>query len=416
MPKEWRRSGSIDGSMDGQVVAQCDDSTPPNGRPECRASADSARSHPLELARDRRKVGRSGAAGRGPDGEEAVVADLLEGAQVFFPVEGPGREAGATRVGCDDTRGRRGVVGVSVGDPLAQRADGQNGVVAGLEEAGRVDAGREGRYGQRGQEARMLSPGSVPVSIARRTPRYSARRPRSRTADLKISRRGASSSGGTGPTRARTTVVPRSKAIANADLGALQALVELVGRVERPCAWAARSRPATARRSEGCAGARVDPVSPRRCGARSPIASTTTPRAPSRAAWWIWSRTGAVGVESEAQGVADHPGLPATRRSFRDRVGDCRMPGWTDGNRPSHKYPVSATVPEFRDSGAALEDRRHALALADADRRQAELRALVEHPVEQRRGEPCPGGAQRVADRDRAAAGVDPLLVDARAA
>ena len=86
----------------------------------------------------------------------------------------------------------------------------------------------------------------------------------------------------------------------------------------------------------------------------------------------------AVGVEPEPERMADHHGEALGSVSYR------------------------------------LEDGRHALALADAHRRQAQLRALVAHPVQQRGRDPGAAGAQGVADRDRAAARVDLVFVDAQ--
>src|SRR5262249_15649211 len=119
------------------------------------------------------------------------------------------------------------------------------------------------------------------------------------------------------------------------------------------------------------------PVSLSRWGARSPMASTTTPRAPSRAASKIWSRTG--------------------------RSGSSRRP------RGLRIIPISSRPR----SGARLEDRRHALTLAEGEGRHTKLRPFVEHPVEQGRREPGARGAEGVADGDRPTPGVDPLLVDA---
>src|SRR5262249_14973075 len=63
---------------------------------------------------------------------------------------------------------------------------------------------------------------------------------------------------------------------------------------------------------------------------------------------------------------------------------------------------------------ASLQDCRHSLPLSDAQGRQAELGVLVAHPVQQRGRDAGAAGAQRMADGDRPAARIHPLLVDAQ--
>src|SRR4051812_14227040 len=65
-------------------------------------------------------------------------------------------------------------------------------------------------------------------------------------------------------------------------------------------------------------------------------------------------------------------------------------------------------------SAQALEDHGHALAAADAHGLEAELLVPALQAVEQRRGDPRTGGAERVAQRDRAAVDVEPVEVDAQ--
>src|SRR5262245_32802833 len=66
----------------------------------------------------------------------------------------------------------------------------------------------------------------------------------------------------------------------------------------------------------------------------------------------------------------------------------------------------------FCGSGGAFEDRRQALADADAHRRDPVAAAAAAELVKEGGGEAGAGAAERVAEGDRAAVDVEPLLVD----
>ena len=53
----------------------------------------------LEPACERGPLGGDGAVRRGPESQEAAIADLFESTQVFFPIEGTGRKSESARVG-----------------------------------------------------------------------------------------------------------------------------------------------------------------------------------------------------------------------------------------------------------------------------------------------------------------------------
>ena len=95
----------------------------------------------LEPIGYRGELGRRGQPGRRPDGQEAVIADLLERAQILFPIEGARRIAKPSRIdGLDTARAGR-VFGVSVQNPGCQFSYGDNGIDTRLEDAGGIDAG-----------------------------------------------------------------------------------------------------------------------------------------------------------------------------------------------------------------------------------------------------------------------------------
>ena len=82
--------------------------------------------------------------------------------------------------------------------------------------------------------------------------------------------------------------------------------------------------------------------------------------------------------------------------------------------RLSRARPAWATAPARAQSRSAepFEDHRHALATADAHGREAHRLVAPGEAVEQGAGDPGPGHAERVAERDRAAVDVQPVQVD----
>src|ERR1700761_1065784 len=79
------------------------------------------------------------------------------------------------------------------------------------------------------------------------------------------------------------------------------------------------------------------------------------------------------------------------------------------GSRTARRT-ISSAIAE---RSAALQQQCDPLAAADAQRDQAELEVPALHLVEDLGGDRRSGGADRMPERDRAAVGVDPLLVEA---
>src|SRR6185436_19187295 len=71
--------------------------------------------------------------------------------------------------------------------------------------------------------------------------------------------------------------------------------------------------------------------------------------------------------------------------------------------KTSHRTGASEYRLPIADLLDGLEDRSNPLPDADAHRRQPVARITPPHLVKQRRRQPCPGRAERMADRDRPA-------------
>src|SRR3954451_21754332 len=142
------------------------------------------------------------------------------------------------------------------------------------------------------------------------------------------------------------------------------------------------------------------PVSTSRASARMrAVASSFAPRSRKRR-WSTPQRSIVLVLNQPARCAArayGRPELPAMRVRSRSKNAAARAP-----------------PPPPPELGAIhLEHDRVALATTRADRRAAEAAAAAAELVDEGAHDPPAGGADRVAQRDRAAVHVDPVLVDA---